>query len=925
MSNNNLSNSNSSLPDREGGGRVRWVSSLLPDLLSILFFVALSFAYFAKPASEGLVLTGHDHSGGAGASSEMEAYRKSHDGERTRWTNTLFSGMPTYQMAPSYPSTEKLSKVESVYKLWLPDYVVLVFIMLLGFYILLRAFDFKAWMAALGAVLWAFSSYYFIIIGAGHIWKFYTLAYIPPTIAGMVLCYRGRYGWGLLVTAVFMALQILSNHIQMTYYFGFVMVLMAVAMAPLSSPEGDTDAKSSNSKTTEAPSGAVEGAPSWLRWLKATSVFALGCLIGIAVNVSNLYHTWEYSKESMRGKSELTQKTKDPSDQTSSGLERSYITAWSYGIGETWSLLIPNVKGGASQPLTQSKTAMEKANPTYMPVYQSLGQYWGEQPGTSGPVYVGAFVMFLFVLGLFIVKGPMKWALFIATLLSITLAWGKNFMPWTDLWLDYVPMYDKFRTVASILVIAEFTIPLLAMLALREIVSPLPSSPKGEVSTTASKLSPLGGSWWGALALTAGPCLLFWLMPDVFFGNYVSSSEAEMLNNAVAQGYIPADMLADILRNLNDMRRAVFTADASRSLLIILVGCAVLLAYHYKKIKAWAMVGCLIVLCTADMWDVNKRYLNDAMFSKPQPAQQFFQKTPTDEAILQDSDLYYRVVNLAVNTFNDNTTSYWHKSIGGYHAAKLRRYQELIEAHIQPQLATLYKAVAETNGRLDSIAGDSLFPVLNMLNTKYAILPLQGGETVPVQNPWAMGNAWFVDNVFLAANADEELSLLASINPRTTAAVDVRFREQLPDALISAGGPKVTNDEVRMTNKSNLAGSSDSKSDSSFVIRHSSFLTLTSYEANALTFEAETDRERLAVFSDIYYPGWQCTIDGEPAPILRADYVLRAVVIPAGKHHIAFRFDPQSLHTTEAIANTALIALALLALALIGWGVWRRN
>ena len=920
---------------------MKQLKKLLPDLLSILFFVALSFAYFAKPASEGLVLTGHDHSGGAGASSEMEAYRKSHDGERTRWTNTLFSGMPTYQMAPSYPSTEKLSKVESVYKLWLPDYVVLVFIMLLGFYILLRAFDFKAWMAALGAVLWAFSSYYFIIIGAGHIWKFYTLAYIPPTIAGMVLCYRGRYGWGLLVTAIFMALQILSNHIQMTYYFAFVMVLMAVAMAPLSSPKGDTDAKSSNSKTTEAPSGAVEGAPSWSRWMKATAVFALGCLIGLAVNVSNLYHTWEYSKESMRGKSELTQKTKDPSDQTSSGLERSYITAWSYGIGETWSLLIPNVKGGASQPLTQSKTAMAKANQTYMPVYQSLGQYWGEQPGTSGPVYVGAFVMFLFILGLFIVKGPMKWALFIATVLSITLAWGKNFMPWTDLWLDYVPMYDKFRTVASILVIAEFTIPLLALLALREIVQMTndelrmtnKSNPSGSSdSKSNSSFVIRHSSFLLAFALTAGPCLLFWLMPDVFFGNYVSSSETDMLNNAVAQGYIPADMLADILRNLNDMRRAVFTADAGRSLLIILVGCAVLIAYHYKKIKAWAMVGCLIVLCTADMWDVNKRYLNDAMFSKPQPAQQFFQKTPTDEAILQDSDLYYRVVNLAVSTFNDNTTSYWHKSIGGYHAAKLRRYQELIEAHIQPQLATLYKTVAETNGRLDSIDGDSLFPVLNMLNTKYAILPLQGGETVPVQNPWAMGNAWFVDNVFLAANADEELSLLASINPRHTAAVDVRFRDQLPDALISAGGPKVTNDEVRMTNdevrmtnKSNLAGSSDSKSDSSFVIRHSSFLTLTSYEANALTFEAETDRERLAVFSDIYYPGWQCTIDGEPAQILRADYVLRAVVIPAGKHQIAFRFDPQSLHTTEAIANTALIALALLLIALIAWAFWRRK
>ena len=870
-------------PLSEGKGRA-WVF----DLLAILFFIALSFAYFIHPVSEGQVLTGHDHSGGAGAASEMEAYRKAHDGERTRWTNTLFSGMPTYQMAPSYPSTERLTKVEKIYQLWLPDYVVLVFVMLLGFYILLRAFDFKAWMAALGAVLWAFSSYYFIIIGAGHIWKFYTLAYIPPTIAGMVLCYRGRYGWGLLVTAFFMALQILSNHVQMTYYFAFVIALMALAYLfsaiahPKPLPEGGEHNTAGEPNGNEPPSlGEGTGVG---RWLKATATFALGCLIGIAVNISNLYHTWEYSKESMRGKSELTQQTKDPADQTSSGLERSYITAWSYGIGETWTLLIPNAKGGASQPLTQNKTAMKKANTMYMPVYQSLGQYWGEQPGTSGPVYVGAFVMFLFILGLFIVKGPMKWALFIATLLSITLAWGKNFMPWTDLWLDYVPMYDKFRTVASILVIAEFTIPLLAMMALKEIVA----------NTNVRR------TFVFATILTAGPCLLFWLMPDVFFGNYISSSESEMLHHAVAQGYIPQDMLAAILANLNEMRRAMFTADAGRSLVIILVGCAVLLAYHYKKIQAWAMVGCLLVLCTADMWDVNKRYLNDSMFSAPQPPAQFFQKTATDEAILQDTDLYYRVVNLAVSTFNDNTTSYWHKSIGGYHAAKLRRYQELIEAYIQPELFELHQAVAATGGRLDSIRGDSLFPVLNMLNTKYAILPLQGGQTAPVENPWAMGNAWFVDDVFLVANADEELALLASINPRTTAAVDARFRDQLPDALISGGG-----------------------SHSPRSPRGGEGLSLTSYEANALTFEAESDRERLAVFSDIYYPGWQCTIDGEPVPILRANYVLRAVVLPAGKHTVAFRFDPQSLHTTEAIADGALIALLLLLIALVGWRVWK--
>ena len=928
MNDNNLSNSNSSLPTREGRGWVR----ILPDLLAIVFFVALSFAYFIHPVSEGLVLTGHDHSGGAGAASEMEAYRKAHDGERTRWTNTLFSGMPTYQMAPSYPSTEKLSKVESVYKLWLPDYVVLVFVMLLGFYILLRAFDFKAWMATLGAVIWAFSSYYFIIIGAGHIWKFYTLAYIPPTIAGMVLCYRGRYGWGFIVTAFFMALQILSNHVQMTYYFAFVIALMALAFLPhprLLHKGGENEA-ACEPNGNESPSlreGLGVG-----QWLKATAVFALGCIVGIAINASNLYHTWEYSKESMRGKSELTQQTKDPANQTSSGLERDYITAWSYGIGETWSLLIPNVKGGASLPLTQSKTAMAKADPTYMPVYQSLGQYWGEQPGTSGPVYVGAFVMFLFVLGLFIVKGPMKWALFIATLLSVTLAWGKNFMPWTDFFLDYVPMYDKFRTVASILVIAEFTIPLLAMMALREVIrmtndklrvtngesrsarndeSRLPSNPEGNshssfVTRHSSLDSSLRRSALLAFVLTAGPCLLFWLMPDVFFGNYVSSQESQMLTSAAQQGYIPQDMLAPILANLNEMRRAIFTADAGRSLLIIIVGCAVLITLYYKKIKAWMAVACLLVLCTADMWDVNKRYLNDAMFSAPQPAQQFFQKTPADEAILEDSDLYYRVANLAVSTFNDNTTSYWHKSIGGYHAAKLRRYQELIEAYIQPQLMELHQAVAESAGRLDSVRGDSLFPVLNMLNMKYAIMPLQGGQTAPVQNPWAMGNAWFVDNVLLADNADEELATLGAIDLRTTAVVDRRFSDLLPQELISAGG----------TTQVPAASAADSLA---------SQPTLTAYEANALTFEVDNRARRLAVFSDIYYPGWQCTIDGKPADILRANYVLRAVVIPEGKHTIAFRFDPQSLHTTEAIANIGLILLLLLAIGLVAGAVISRR
>lgn len=422
------------------------IKKMIPDALAVVFFILVGLVYFYVPTTEGLVLTGHDHTGGSGSGAELQEYFE-RTGERTRWTNSQFGGMPTYQMSPSYGSTDTLTAIEHVYQLGLPTYVMYVFVMLLGFYILLRAFNFKVWMATLGAVLWAFSSYYFIIIAAGHIWKFMALSFIPPTIAGLVLCYRGKYLAGGVTTAFFVALQILSNHIQMSYYFLSVMFLMALAYLIQAVRQHQL-----------------------AHWFKATAVLVVAGILGVCINLSNLYHTYQYSKESMRSKSELTHKDiKDPSNQTSSGLERDYITQWSYGIGETWTLLVPNTKGGASMPLTQSKTAMEKADPQFMPIYQSLGQYWGDQPGTSGPVYVGAFVLTLFVLGLFIVKGPMKWCLLAATILSVLLSWGKNFMGFTDFFLDYVPMYDKFRTVASILVVAEFTIPLLAMLALKEL------------------------------------------------------------------------------------------------------------------------------------------------------------------------------------------------------------------------------------------------------------------------------------------------------------------------------------------------------------------------------------------------------------------------------------------------------------------------
>ena len=853
----------------------------LPDVLAVVFFVAVSVMYFIVPIRDGLVLTGHDHTGAVGSGVEMEQYRATHDGERTRWTNTLFSGMPTYQMSPSYPSTDTLSSLESVYQLGLSGlsaYAAYVFMMLLGFYIMLRAFNFRVWMAALGAVLWAFSSYYFIIIQAGHIWKLLTLSFIPPTIGGMVLCYRGKYLTGIVVTGIFSAMQVLSNHVQMTYYFLFVVGLMSLAYL-------------------------IEAIrqKQFVGWLKASCCFAIGGILGVCINLSNLYHTWEYSKESMRGKSELTQKTKDPADQTDSGLERSYITMWSYGIGETWTLLVPNTKGGASQLLADNKTAMSHANPTFAPIYRGFTQYWGEQPGTSGPVYVGAFVLMLFFLGLFIVRGPMKWCLLAATVLSILLSWGKNFMGFTDFFLDYVPMYDKFRTVASILVIAEFTIPLLAMLALKKVVDD-PECLRGKDGAF-----PRVHYITIAFALTGGMALLFWLMPDVFFGEYLSTSDRMYMQQYVSAGYIPQEMAGQILANMSEMRCAMFTADALRSFIVVAIGTILLLVFRAGKLKSTPMVAAITVLCLVDMWGINKRYLNDGMFSRPKTNEQAFPMSDADRIICQDPDTYYRVLNLTVSTFNDNSTSFHHKSIGGYHAAKLRRYQELIEEHLQGEMGRIQRAAIDGAGHLDACPGDSLFPVLNMLNTKYVILGAKDDAKVPVQNPWAMGNGWFVGGIDYVPDADAELAALHSADLRHVAVVDEKFSDVLGKEQTLSNSPLKGEDAGQEASllRGGLEGSVAAS------------VSLTGYEANRLTYKVRSQKGGVVVLSEIYYPGWTCTVDGEPTGIARANYVLRAIKVPAGEHEVVMSFDPQTVHITETIAYASLAVLALMLVGLI--------
>ena len=810
----------------------------LPDVLAVLLFAVLAFAYFFPADIEGRILYRHDASAGRGAGQEGIEYLQK-TGERSRWTNALFGGMPTYQMAPSYGSTDLLTKVVNAYHLWLPENVWYVFAYLLGFYILLRAFDFRQHLAALGSIIWAFSTYFLIIIAAGHIWKVWALAYLPPMIAGVVLAYRGKYLWGLLLTAVFTAFEINANHVQMTYYYLFIILAMVIAWLVEAVREKQL-----------------------ARFFKATAVCLVGAAIGVCINLSNLYHTWQYSKESMRGKSELVKQ--NSSNQTSSGLERDYITQWSYGIGETWTLLIPNTKGGASMPLSQSETAMKHAENDFLPIYQQIGQYWGEQPGTSGPVYVGAFVMMLFILGLFIVKGPMKWALLVATILSILLSWGKNFMGFTDFFIDYVPMYAKFRTVASILVIAEFTIPLLAMLALKELLS-------GEIKKEKLKV-PLIASF----VLTGGIALLFSLMPSMFFDSFISTSEMHAIQS------LPAEYIQPLVANLTEMRQAVFTADSWRSFYIILAGTGVLLAFIYGKLKKEYAIGIIVVLCLVDLWTVNKRYLNDEMFVPKSEREAPQQKTQTDELILRDQNLDYRVLNLASNTFNENETSYYHKSVGGYHAAKLRRYQEMIEAYINPEMQALFKGVSEAGGDMTQLNGDSICPVLNMLNTRYFILPLQGGQTVPIQNPYAYGNAWFVDKLNYVNNANEEIAAVGKIDLRHQAVADAKFKEQLGEAAVQ---------------------------DTASVV------TITSYEPNRLTYDVNSGKGGVLVFSEIYYPGWEAKVDGQPVELGRVDYILRALNVQPGKHQVELSFFPKSVNLTETIAYIAYVLLILLVAA----------
>lgn len=787
--------------------------TILPYLACLLVFAAISIAYFTPELLEGKVLFQGDTQQGIAVGQEAKIYKEA-TGEQTRWTNSLFSGMPTYQTSPSYGVKPMVDLITGIYRLYLPSPAGLIFIMMLGFFILMLTLRVRKDLAVVGAIMYAFSSYFFIIIEAGHIWKFVTLAYIPPTIAGILLTYRGKYLAGAAMTALFAALQISSNHVQMTYYFLFVILALVIGIFI------------EKMKNKQLPD-----------FFKASGILVVAGALAVGVNISNLYHTYEYSKQTMRGGNELTTRTDGQSVAKNDGLEKEYITQWSYGKGETFSLLVPNVKGGATGALAQNKDAMKVAQPQYREYFGQFNQYWGDQPFTSGPVYVGAFVIFLFILSLFIVKGWIKWSLLAVTVLTIALAWGKNFMVLTDLFIDYIPMYNKFRAVSSLLVVAEFCIPVLAVLALKKVIE------EPEILKTHAR------DFYISLGLTAGVSVLFALFPTTFFSFMSEQEAAAYLPQAQQQ-----PQLMDLLNNLMQGREAIFTADAWRSAIIILVGAAVLYLYSIRKIKAGVMVFLIGALTLGDMWSVDKRYLNASNFVPKRQLSNPFPMTEADKEILKDSDIHYRVLNLTTSTFNDAVTSYYHKSIGGYHAAKLQRYQDIIDRQL--------------SGRINP-------QVVNMLNGKYYIVQGENGQPKAQLNPDALGNAWFVDKIDWVDSADEEMAELNTVNPAHTAIIDRRFEKQLAALNLQAPDSTATAELIK-------------------------------YTPNELTYRVTNAKEGLLVFSEVYYPGWSATIDGKKAELVRADYILRALAVPAGTHEIVMTFRPASIRVTDMISYLSI-------------------
>jgi hypothetical protein len=821
------------------------------NLKSVLYFIGvmalfagLSFLYF-NPVFKGMELPQMDNTHAIGAAQELNEF-EAETGDHSYWANSMFGGMPAYQIKGD-SSSNLFYNLNKVLRFGLPFHTVaILFLYLFGFYVLLRSMKMGRWLSLVGALAFAFGSYNIIIIIAGHITKAYAIALSAPVIAGILYTLNRKPLVGAFFTTVALGVQVAYNHVQITYYLFLIVLVLMVARFVKALLDG-----------TMRDFG------------KRAALLVLAAVLAVLPNLTHLLPTYEYGTFSIRGPSELESTSKD--GETDSGLDRDYAFSWSYGKAETLTLMIPNLMGGASEPLSQSPRAMKDVDPRLREIVGGQSQYWGSKPFTSGPVYVGALIFFLFVLALFFYKGPEKWWLVGATVLSVLLAWGKNLEWFNYFMFDVFPLYNKFRTVEMALIIATITIPLLAMLGLKKLVD------------NPALIRDQSGKFLAAFGLTGGIAILIYLFPNLFF-DFMSREELNALMRQKQQMPDQAGVIDQVILNMQQARAGLLQADAIRSFFFILLGSASLWLYGTNRLSKKYLLPGLALLVVIDMWAVDKRYLSNDDFVSPRQISGQFEKSKADKLILEDEDPYYRVFSIYRNPFNEVNTSYFHNSIGGYHGAKLRVYQDVIDFYLQNNWQTLMMHFR--NGGSPENAKQMLeqMPALNMLNTKYIIY--HPGQA-PLENPFAYGNAWFVNNIETVASAEEELTSLKNVDLTKTA---IMRQDRVAD----------------WGSYQNLEAGST--------------IELTSYAPDHLIFRARANGEKLAVFSDIYYPaGWKAFVDDNEVEIKRVNYLLRALMVPEGEHTIEFRFEPASVNTAKTLAVIGGILVVLFALGLL----WR--
>ena len=817
----------------------------LPYGLAILAFVLITWLYF-MPLFQGKELRQTDINNWKGMAQEILT-TKAATGHSPLWTNSMFGGMPAYQISAVY-GANLVQYIDKAFMIF-PSPANYFFLYLLGFYFLLIVLGIDKRVAIIGAFAFAFSSYFIIILEAGHNTKAHAIGYMAPVVAGILLTYRGRWMLGAAVTGLALALELNANHLQITYYLMLIVVSLVIA---------------------EFISALKEKRlPAFLK----SSLLLLGmAALAVSTNITNIWATQEYGKYSTRGPSELTA---NQENQTT-GLDRDYITDWSYGVGESWTFIVPDFKGGGSEVISKNnKDALKDVEGTYKQNIASFSAYYGDQPFTSGPVYLGVIVCLLFILGAFTVSGPIKWGLVSVTVLAVMLSWGKNFMPLTNFFLDFLPGYDKFRAVSMTLVIAEFTVPLLAVLAIDKMVK--------EDDYFARFKKPVTYS----IAAFIGLLVLMLAVPGAFTSFY-TPSEFDQVSASVKGQNISSDVIQAFFDNVSIARKHIMTSDVMRSLLFALIGGALVWTYLRFKYSKEIFIYSLMAFLVLDLSLVGKRYLHQENFIRKTGNDVPFPITPADQYILSDTSPSKRVLNISVNTFNDASTSYYHQSIGGYHGAKLKRYKELIDYELIPELTALRNGLQRPDSGVDVLLARQ--EVLNMLNTKYVIY---NPDAAPLINKAALGNAWFVNQYKVVANSDSEIAALNNFNPSTTAIVDQRYKDQLTGFQFEADS--------------------------------SASIIMDQYKPDDLTYTSNSSVEQLAVFSEIYYDkGWNVYVDGNSSTYFRVNYVLRGMRIPAGQHKIEWKFEPTVFKTGEKIAFAGS-SLLLICVAGLGFMEWKRS